>query len=252
MWATDNTTLFKQYKTDLNVKLSAWDRIESETNLFVLSALLFEWLEHLKSPVVDKDSITYIVIHCDNLDEALKRLPNPVCYILEYLVRFVVRLQPLERDESEKLMRRFMASLTHQSVIINNVTHPSGRKFPKLRGGTADSTKKFMMKMFDFILTSGPSFGLMADTFGSNSLEVSSFSTTTSLGLNASEYRPKAAPVEASTSRLEQSSPSSSTHSVNAEVHQAMGDKNEDNNMMDIDDNEVLDAIKAELDSNTN
>ena len=55
-----------------------------------------------------------MVIYCDNIEAALRRLPNHVCYILESLVRFVARLQPLTREESEQVMMRIMAALTHQ------------------------------------------------------------------------------------------------------------------------------------------
>ncbi len=152
-FATADNLLYKQYRTDLNYKMSAWDRIDTETNLFVLTALLLEWLEHLRQPILDKDGITYVVIHCDNIDAALKRLPNHVCYILEYLIRFVARLRPLTKDKSENLMCRLMAALTHQCIVIDDKQYPSKMKsFPKLRGGTADSTKKFMMKLFDIVV----------------------------------------------------------------------------------------------------
>ncbi len=88
--------------------------MDTETNLFVLTALLFEWMEHLKAPLLDNDSITYVVIYCDNIDSALKRLNNGVCYVVEYLARFVARLQPLSREKSENLMLRIIAALTHQ------------------------------------------------------------------------------------------------------------------------------------------
>ncbi len=61
-----------------------------------------------------QDGITYVVIYCDNIEAALKKLPNHVCYILEYLIRFVARLQPLTREQSEHVMMRIMAALTHQ------------------------------------------------------------------------------------------------------------------------------------------
>ncbi len=86
-WATQDILLLKQYRTELNFKLSAWDRIDTEDNLFVLTALLMEWLEHLKQPLLDKDGITYVVIYCDNVEAALRRLPNAVCYVVEYLAR---------------------------------------------------------------------------------------------------------------------------------------------------------------------
>ena len=45
------------------------------------------------------------------------RLPNHVGYILEYLVRFVIRLH-LNPQQVECLMMRFVAALTHQCVDI--------------------------------------------------------------------------------------------------------------------------------------
>ena len=48
-------------------------------------------------------------------------------------------------------MRRLAASLCLQTVVIRNVDHPAGKKFPKLRGGTEDSTLKFMMKLYHMV-----------------------------------------------------------------------------------------------------
>ena len=50
----DLINTLKQYQMDLNYKTSAWDKLETETNLSVLSALLMDWLEHLKVPIIDK------------------------------------------------------------------------------------------------------------------------------------------------------------------------------------------------------
>ena len=52
-----------------------------------------------------------------------------------------------------------MAALTHQSVVIDKTLLPSEKKgFPKLRHGTADSTQKFMMRLFDMIQQQGHRF----------------------------------------------------------------------------------------------
>ena len=150
-WTSPDVLLLDKYKSSLNYKLSAWDRLDTETNVWVLTALLYEWLEHLRLPILDKDSITYLVIHCDNLEVALKKLPTHVAFILEYLVRFVARLKPLERSALQDVLRRLLAALTHQCIVIQNVSHPSGKKFPKLRGGTAESSLKFLLKFYDFL-----------------------------------------------------------------------------------------------------
>ena len=130
---------------------ATWGILEAETDTGVLAALLFEWLEHLKTPILDRNGITYVVIHCDDVEAALQRLPMHVGYILEYLIRFVARLK-LDGDKSQSLLMRFVASLTHQSVTIGDSTFPDAKlQFPKLRGGTADSTLKFMLKLLEMI-----------------------------------------------------------------------------------------------------
>ena len=48
-----------------------------------------------------------------------------------------------------------------QKITIGSREYPSGRrqsKFPTLRGGTADSTLKFMMKLFDKVIYHFPSY----------------------------------------------------------------------------------------------
>ena len=54
----------------------------------------------------------------------------------------------MSETDAEDLMRRLSASLTLQTVVIRNVEHPAGKKFPKLRGGTEDSTLKYMKKLY--------------------------------------------------------------------------------------------------------
>ena len=77
------------------------------------------------------------------------KLSTSTAYVVEYLVRFVARLRPkLPLSDAEDIMRRLVGALTHQSVVIRDETHPVGKKFPKLRGGTGDSTLKFMMKLY--------------------------------------------------------------------------------------------------------
>ena len=49
-------------------------------------------------------------------------------------------------------MMRLVAALTHQSVVINGLNFPDAKlQFPKLRGGTADSTLKFMLRLLDTV-----------------------------------------------------------------------------------------------------
>ena len=57
----------------------------------------------------------------------------------------------MSEADAEDLMRRLSAALSQQTVDIRNIEHPVGKKFPKLRGGTEDSTLKFMMKLYHMV-----------------------------------------------------------------------------------------------------
>ena len=46
--------IFTEYKMDLNNRGCTWNQLDTETDIGVLSALLFEWMEHLKSPILGK------------------------------------------------------------------------------------------------------------------------------------------------------------------------------------------------------
>ena len=105
--------------------------------------------------MLGKDSITYVVIHCDNVEHAMKKLPNHTAHVIEYVVRWAARLEPLSGDQRQDLLMRLVSALTHQSVVIQGVTHPVGKKFPKLRGGTLDSTIKFMQKLLHLVCGGG-------------------------------------------------------------------------------------------------
>ena len=83
---------FTTYKVDLNNRASTWNKLDTETDPRVLAALLLEWLEHLKSPILDRNGITYVVIHCDNVEAALAKLHGHVGYIIEYLIRYLFYL----------------------------------------------------------------------------------------------------------------------------------------------------------------
>jgi len=50
-------------------------------------------------------------------------------YVLEYLFRFLARLQPLCREDLCNLMKRLVASLTQQGVPIHGILKPSGMRY---------------------------------------------------------------------------------------------------------------------------
>ncbi|XP_063852707.1 protein tyrosine phosphatase domain-containing protein 1-like isoform X3 [Scylla paramamosain] len=161
----------KAYRVDLNVKQSAWDKLNAETSLPLLTGLLYTWLEHLKSPVLGVDALSYIVLAASRPEVCLRKLDKEARYTLEYLVRFVSRLQPFTRQQQEAVIRRIIAAVTQQAVPVRGVLLPSvtdlpgksarsegerkksekRRGFNKLREGTLRKLLEFVMGLFDLV-----------------------------------------------------------------------------------------------------
>ncbi|GLH11664.1 Protein of unknown function [Gryllus bimaculatus] len=144
----------RQLRVDLNHRQSAWGRLKIERNLYVLTNLLFEWLEHLKSPILDRDDLSYIVILGSQPETCLKKLDLITQYTLEYLLRFLARLQPISNDTTEDIIKRFVCSLTHQSIAIQGILKPAGKSYQKLREGTYRKVMEFMIKVYDMVYDS--------------------------------------------------------------------------------------------------
>ncbi|XP_071513800.1 uncharacterized protein [Panulirus ornatus] len=141
----------KNYRIDLNVKQSAWDKLNTETSLPILTGLLFTWLEHLRTPLLGVDALSYIVLASSKPEVCLRKMDKEVRYTLEYLVRFVSRLQPFTRAQQEAVIRRLIASVTQQSVPIRGTLLPAGKGYNKLREGTLRKVVEFMNKLFDLV-----------------------------------------------------------------------------------------------------
>ncbi|KAJ9575419.1 hypothetical protein L9F63_025631, partial [Diploptera punctata] len=141
----------RQLRVDLNHRQSAWTRLQVEKNLYVLTALLFDWLEHLRVPILSRDDLSYIVILGSQPEVCLKKFDIASQYIIEYLFRFLARLQPISQDTQLNVIKRFVASLTHQGVPIQGILKPAGKGYHKLREGTHQKVMEFMTKFFEMI-----------------------------------------------------------------------------------------------------
>lgn len=134
----------RHFRFALNDHQSSWERIRVESDISLLSGLLFEWLEHLRHPVFDQNCLTYLVTAASNVEFCLKKMELDTRYTVEYLVRFVSRLTLLPSDQQSSVIRRLMASLTHQAVPVNGVLKPAGKGYRKLREGTLEKVLEFM------------------------------------------------------------------------------------------------------------
>lgn len=63
-----------QYEMEINSSQLGWARLKSETNLTILTVLLFEWIENLKSPVLGKENLETIVVHYRQHETCFKKI----------------------------------------------------------------------------------------------------------------------------------------------------------------------------------
>lgn len=113
------------FQVDLNIRSTAWQRLQLETDIEILSSLLYEWLESLRRPILDTEALSQIVIQSSNPRQCLQKLNPWIRYVIEYLMRFVSRLRPLSRSTQNLLVKRLMAAITQQKVCINNTLYPA-------------------------------------------------------------------------------------------------------------------------------
>ncbi|XP_052741753.1 protein tyrosine phosphatase domain-containing protein 1 [Bicyclus anynana] len=136
----------RQLRTDINQRRDAMARIEEEEDPVVLTGLLFDWLEGLKQPVLDKEDLSTIVGRSKHVDMCILALQMEDVILIEYLLRFVIRLRPLAAQKKIDIIKRLVASLIQQCVVINGKSFPN-KDLPKLRDGTCLQVTNFMLRM---------------------------------------------------------------------------------------------------------
>ncbi|CAH2097606.1 unnamed protein product [Euphydryas editha] len=142
----DKQKYLKQLRTDINQMRDAISKLDKEDDPHVLTGLLFEWLEGLKQPVLDREDLSTIIGRCKDVNTCIVSLEMEDVILIEYLLRFVIRLRPLAAHKKIDIIKRLIAALTHQTVSINGKILPV-KDFPKLREGTCSQVINFMLRL---------------------------------------------------------------------------------------------------------
>lgn len=66
--------LIRELENDINNSLTGWKKLNIETNVFVLSTLFYDWIETLKTPILNRDQLEIIVIYYKQPDVCLSKL----------------------------------------------------------------------------------------------------------------------------------------------------------------------------------
>lgn len=118
----------RQYRLELNHKgLGAWSRLTKEKNLYVLTSLVYYWLEHLRVPLLTSEELTTVVLHAADARATLRKLPLEVSTTVDYIFHFIANLEPADPLELEAVLKRFAAAITHRIVpTVNEITIHQG------------------------------------------------------------------------------------------------------------------------------
>lgn len=71
--------LVKDLQYNINNSSVGWKRLDLETDVNALAVLLYDWIEHLKYPVLDQDNLETIVIHHNQLEICLSKFDMVSC-----------------------------------------------------------------------------------------------------------------------------------------------------------------------------
>ncbi|XP_071492096.1 protein tyrosine phosphatase domain-containing protein 1-like [Diadema antillarum] len=109
---------------NLNQSESAWKIITTEEDPFVISALMWSWLEQLKEPLLKEEDMETLMeddmeaLMEDDSDilEALTRLDKNQRFTAECILKTIAGLRPLPSHTNARLVQRFIAAATQRQA----------------------------------------------------------------------------------------------------------------------------------------
>ena len=113
-----------EYQKQLNEQPGSWDKLSREVDIQVLCGLFWSWLESLNEPILSKKSLIYVVLKAERPLEGLAKLDKEISMTLEYLLRFMARLEVDDYEAKDLLTKKLLATLSHQSVKLSNLQSP--------------------------------------------------------------------------------------------------------------------------------
>uniref|UniRef100_A0A6P7GF31 Protein tyrosine phosphatase domain-containing protein 1-like n=1 Tax=Diabrotica virgifera virgifera TaxID=50390 RepID=A0A6P7GF31_DIAVI len=141
----------KEYQHQINSSQIGWARLRVETDINILGVLLFDWIESLKLPIIKMEDFENIVVHYKEPELCIQKLSLEECYLIEYLLKFLLKLQPVGKENQENMLKRLIGALSKHSVLINNEIVPSAKGFKKIGDGTLTCTYHLFQSLAEMI-----------------------------------------------------------------------------------------------------
>ncbi|XP_071984595.1 protein tyrosine phosphatase domain-containing protein 1 isoform X2 [Engystomops pustulosus] len=118
------------WQKELNSREAAWDRICAERNPFVLSNLMWSWIEQLKEPVITREGVTLLASYGSDPDSALYLLEKGQHQTILCILHCVSNLRPLPSDIEDAILTRMIIAFTmikedsEDSSLVYNTLRP--------------------------------------------------------------------------------------------------------------------------------
>uniref|UniRef100_A0ABM5FK48 Protein tyrosine phosphatase domain-containing protein 1 isoform X2 n=2 Tax=Pogona vitticeps TaxID=103695 RepID=A0ABM5FK48_9SAUR len=103
------------WQKELNSQNGAWDKICTERDPFILSSLMWSWIEQLKEPLLSKTDIDILAKNNTNSQEALKLLEKGKYHTILCILNCVVNLRAIPTDIEELVLNRAVEAFTKVS-----------------------------------------------------------------------------------------------------------------------------------------
>ncbi|CAH1784299.1 unnamed protein product [Owenia fusiformis] len=107
----------KLYKEKLNCVTRTYKELQLEKNPSVLCCLMWDWLDHLKEPVLRIQDLNILLNHMEEPMKGLRRLEKGSKTTTSYLLKLIARLQPIDDDLEHHILFRMISTLTHQNML---------------------------------------------------------------------------------------------------------------------------------------
>ncbi|XP_073500623.1 protein tyrosine phosphatase domain-containing protein 1 isoform X1 [Phyllobates terribilis] len=118
------------WQKELNTREAAWDRICAERNPFVLSNLMWSWIEQLKEPLITKAGVHLLASYDSDPDSALYLLEKGQHQTMLCILQCVSNLRPLPSDIEDAILTRMIIAFTmvkhdsEDSSLVYNTLKP--------------------------------------------------------------------------------------------------------------------------------
>nr|XP_060621982.1 protein tyrosine phosphatase domain-containing protein 1 isoform X2 [Anolis sagrei ordinatus] len=103
------------WQKELNSQNGAWDKICAERDPFILSSLMWSWIEQLKEPVLNKHDVEVLAKENVDSQEALTLLDKGKYHTILCILNCVVGLQTIPTDVEEMFLDRAVKAFTKVS-----------------------------------------------------------------------------------------------------------------------------------------